>query len=318
MLGGTPEPGGVWTNAGGTVVSNTFDPAVDPSGTFLYTLPGNGVCNDTLATVIIAVNYPPIAGADAQVALCNADEAYLLINALPGASINGTWTDLDNTGALVNGSFNVLGVDPGAYDFMYVVPTAGCPSDTAYVATTVSEPVTVSDTIITCIAADRTYTITFTLSGGVPSTYSVTGVPGTLSSTVPYTFTSVPLLESQSYEIVVTDVNGCAPDTIRGVSGCDYDAPIYVPESFSPNGDGVNDVLVIPGIEGFAGNTVSIFNRWGSEVYKAAGYDNSSVRWDGTSEKVVIPGGLPTGTYYYVVELGDGSEVYKGFIYLNR
>lgn len=318
VLGGTPEPGGVWTNAGGTSVSSTFDPAADPSGTFLYTLPGNGVCNDTLATVIIVVNYPPIAGADAQVALCNADEAYLLISALPGASINGTWTDLDNTGALVNGSFNVLGVDPGAYDFMYVVPTAGCPSDTAYVSTTVSEPVTVSDTIITCIAEDRTYTIAFTLSGGVPSSYSVTGVPGTLTSTAPYIFTSVPLLESQSYEIVVTDVNGCAPDTILGVSGCDYDAPIYVPESFSPNGDGVNDVLVIPGIEGFAGNTVSIFNRWGSEVYKAAGYDNRSVRWDGSSEKVVIPGGLPTGTYYYVVELGDGSEVYKGFIYLNR
>lgn len=63
----------------------------------------------------------------------------------------------------------------------------------------------------------------------MPSLQRVTGVPGTLSSTVPYTFTSVPLLESQSYEIVVTDVNGCAPDTIRGVSGCDYDAPIYVP-----------------------------------------------------------------------------------------
>lgn len=49
---------------------------------------------------------------------------------------------------------------------MYVVPTAGCPSDTAYVALTLTTGMTVSDTIITCIAADRTYTITFTLSGG--------------------------------------------------------------------------------------------------------------------------------------------------------
>ena len=162
------------------------------------------------------------------------------------------------------------------------------------------------------------YAVTLAIAGGDPATYAVTGLEGAIAPGPPYVFTSIPIITSQPFSITVTDANNCGPRVVEGVSPCRFIDEVLVPESFTPNGDNVNDVLIIPGIEGFPRNTISIFNRWGAEVYKAAGYDNRSVVWKGVSDNAMIPGDLPTGTYYYVLELGNGVEPFKGFIYLNR
>lgn len=57
-----------------------------------------------------------------------------------------------------------------------------------------------------------------------------------------------------------------------------------------------------------------IFNRWGGEVYKATGYNNRDTVWDGTTDN----GTAPSGTYFYVLELGEGQDAITGYIYLNR
>ena len=80
---------------------------------------------------------------------------------------------------------------------------------------------------------------------------------------------------------------------------------------FSPNGDGFNDFLVINCIENYPNNTLEIFDRYGNQVYKAIRYDNS---WNGTGKS----GDLPKGTYYYILDLGDGSAIEKGWIQIIR
>lgn len=97
-----------------------------------------------------------------------------------------------------------------------------------------------------------------------------------------------------------------------------YPTPEFsIPEGFSPNNDGVNDVFVIRGLEEFPDNEISILNRWGNVVYKKKGYNSS---WDGTANQGLSFGGdqLPEGTYFYILELGKGVQPVKGFIYLNR
>jgi len=91
----------------------------------------------------------------------------------------------------------------------------------------------------------------------------------------------------------------------------------FIPEGFSPNNDFINDVFVIRGILNFPNNTFTVFNRWGERVFEENGYQNN---WDGTSDSNFNLGGseLPVGTYFYVLDLGDGSDVFKGTIYLNN
>lgn len=76
-------------------------------------------------------------------------------------------------------------------------------------------------------------------------------------------------------------------------------------------------MLKIRGIENYPNNEFSIINRWGNVVYKKSGYDNT---WDGTANTGVNYGTdlLPEGTYFYILDLGDGSKALKGYIYLNR
>ena len=94
------------------------------------------------------------------------------------------------------------------------------------------------------------------------------------------------------------------------------DVNLFIPEVFTPDGDGKNDFFVIKGIEG---RTVSltVFNRWGNKVYQNDAYDNT---WSGTpnvSGLIIGNSKLPQGTYYYVIEFDDGADVpVNGYVVL--
>ncbi len=93
---------------------------------------------------------------------------------------------------------------------------------------------------------------------------------------------------------------------------------VKIPEGFTPDGDGINDNFVIQGIDQYPNAEMIIFNRWGNKVYESTGGYNND--WNGTSNFGLRIGGdkLPIGTYFYVLELGDGSKAVKGFVYLNK
>ena len=100
------------------------------------------------------------------------------------------------------------------------------------------------------------------------------------------------------------------------------DFNFMIPNAFSPNNDGINDYFEILGIEFYENNSISIINRWGNKVYETKGYGISSnpVFWDGKSNTGFRIGNeeLPTGTYYYILDLGDGQKPISGSIYLDR
>ncbi|MCC7332539.1 MAG: gliding motility-associated C-terminal domain-containing protein, partial [Flavobacteriales bacterium] len=151
-----------------------------------------------------------------------------------------------------------------------------------------------------------------TATGG--GTYSWTPSTFLSCSTCPNPVASP---EETTLYTVEVNLNGCiVSDTITVTINSEF----KIPEGFSPNGDGVNDVFEIVGINQFPENKILIVNRWGDKVFEASPYKSD---WDGTSQfGLVIGEKLPTGTYFYVLDLGKkgptGSQEIKGYIYINR
>ena len=81
-----------------------------------------------------------------------------------------------------------------------------------------------------------------------------------------------------------------------------YSAPqnVIIPNTFTPNSDGTNDVWVIKDLQYYPGCTVEIFNRYGQHLYHSLGYSRA---WDG----IYNSRPLPSGTYYYIINLNDGT-----------
>ncbi len=97
-------------------------------------------------------------------------------------------------------------------------------------------------------------------------------------------------------------------------------APFFIPEAFTPNGDNINDYFEILGIELYEGNKLMVMNRWGKKVYEAENYGISStpIFWDGKSNRGGGNDDLPTGTYFYVLDLKNGEPPIAGSVYIDR
>ena len=87
--------------------------------------------------------------------------------------------------------------------------------------------------------------------------------------------------------------------------------PFDVPNTFTPNGDGINDTWLIPNLVKYPDCKVQIFNRYGQVVYESHGYVKP---WDGLFNGKP----LPFGTYYYIIDTGVGGSVSKGYVTLIR
>lgn len=110
---------------------------------------------------------------------------------------------------------------------------------------------------------------------------------------------------------------GQAEDGTLLLSGLDFHTQTIpfikldpLPNIITPNGDGQNEVFVVPGIDAFENASVLIYDRWGKLIYESSSYDA------GTSESTVSQGfsadGFSDGTYFYVVNIDSGECVTQG------
>ncbi|MFT5858719.1 MAG: gliding motility-associated-like protein [Flavobacteriaceae bacterium] len=278
----------------------------------------SATCGSLFDTIYVNVSQAPIATSIALDSLfaCANNSVNLTANAPIYGS--GLWTV--STSALIsNPTANLTSVtlnESGWHQFNWTVTNGSCPSqyDSLFVFHTGNISAYISDSVV-CIE-DGTATLSAdSLISGQFSFWHFTVGSGFISDPLSSTTTVSELENGVNRIIYDVAVNGCPTymDTVTViVSICDGFDPIF-PTVITPNFDGKNDLFVIQHLEIlYPGCQVTIFNRWGSLVFKSTGYADA---WDGTFKGEP----LPMGAYFYKIELKDAeSTVYTGDISIVR
>lgn len=104
-----------------------------------------------------------------------------------------------------------------------------------------------------------------------------------------------------NYSLIVSTQHGCA-DTTKGIIYIDDIGSNYVPNIFSPNGDGVNDNFFIKG-KNIASSSMQIVNRWGTTVCNSS---NALIGWNGINQNNNTI--ADDGVYFYIIEITLGNN----------
>jgi len=284
-----------------------------------------GCTSDTSNTVEIIGDAIPEQGANAGANEIFCPGETITLNAANPFPATGVWTTSDPLVIFddeTNPNTEILPLPSGVYTFYWTLSFATCvnySTDSVAVAL-IATPLAVSDTVnvpfgqtveFDVLPNDSLYAQSYTLQIGTnpKKGNALYAGGGKFRYTPDIGFVGT---DEMTYILCSQDCpEECSETTVVLHVGSESDC--FVPTLFTPNGDGINDILIVPCLETskYPKNRLVIFNEWGAAIYNKSPYDNN---WDGTFNGEA----LAVGTYFYIMDFGDGSTPRRSFLVLER
>lgn len=297
--------------SGGVVDSgiNSLTPTISSPGVYTLTVTNNSNgCETTDTVTVFSDTISPSISISSPPSICPDSSVSLF------ASSNGDTFQWSTSNGEILSADNLLNVDVkggGLYTLMATDSSNGCSSQ---------QSVTVSEIPVSAIiSANPTsgiapLTVEFTNTGVADSSYWNFGNGEVLGDSSNNSSGTIIYEEQGNYEVVLTSFNGGCQTSVKLMIEVIGTSFITVPNVFTPNGDGQNDVFEFI-LQNISELKCVIFNRWGKKVAELT--EPNSV-WDGK-----INGGAEAsdGTYYYILNAnGTDDEEYelKGTVSLIR
>ncbi|MCB9285011.1 MAG: choice-of-anchor L domain-containing protein [Lewinellaceae bacterium] len=306
-----------WTTADGSLLggANTPQPSAGAPGVYLLTVtdPANGCISEDQMTV--TADFPVSLDYTLDPPVCLGYPGFIQFGDVLGGtppyqySISGGFTFSNQTfyGALA----------PGTYDLV-VRDANGCELyEEAILAPGVDVQLDVEREVL--LSLGESYAVQVFVNIDENDIETITWEPGLFLSCDDCLTPIVTPTHSIDYLVTVTTADGCEGEA-RLSFRVKKEANVYVPNVFSPNGDGENDIFMI-----FAGNQVAevknfeVFNRWGESVFQYTNFqpNDPAFGWDGKHRGQ--DANPAVFTWYAEIEMIDGRvELFEGSVALVR
>lgn len=265
-------------------------------------------CLNTTAKDIKVYALPVVAVEDDSLGACAGSDVTFVVKS-PAADAVYSWYAAETGGAALQNGTGYTATVTGTKLYYVNGVQNGCEAEarvkvTAYIIPDVMAPVVTAD-------VPGVYSLGFTWAPVPNATGYVVSTEGGLSWHVPSSGSSgtshvvTGLQPRQTITILVKGIGGCKENVSVAVSATTLSDKVFVPNSFSPNGDGNNDVLMVYG-GAIKELKFMVFNQWGQKVFETAGTGSG---WDGNYNGKP----LPSGVYVYVCRavLTTGQEINK-------
>jgi gliding motility-associated-like protein len=282
----------------------------------------NGLCTAVDTIIITSYEQSSLAEAGEDQTVCGDNAQLEAVNPTIGSgiwsSVNPSVIFADATNYQTTVSNLSLGVDT----LIWTTTNGVCSSVDTVIITSLVQPQAFAGLDTTICELQQPLTIPISITGS--NNWTWTAILGNAvidnDLTLFPSFSSMPLGQN-SFELVAKNGDCAAYDTLNiFVYGNESEfcntKPIFIPEGFSPNGDGSYDVFKILNLNGLNAD-VKIFNRWGILVYSNENYQND---WTGIANQGLVVYGeeLPAGTYFYIIQIEGEAEPRKDYLTLWR
>lgn len=300
-----------WDGPSGPIAGNPVDISEPGNYTVTVTDPVNGCNTNSVITISSDTVAPSITNASSSADSINCANPTVSLNAnATSTNVSYTW---NGPGGYSSTQQNPNGISTaGSYTIVVMDNFNGCTTSSVVTITQGTNPT--AGFTATPVSGNTPLVVDFTntSSGGFNSFGWDFNNGQTSTQTNPQTTYNTP----GTYTVILVGIanNPNCNDTVTGVITVSEDNVLEIPNVFTPNGDGSNEVFYLT-TKGYNDIHMEIFNRWGQRL---AVMDGLKSYWDGKS-----PNGekVPDGTYFYLLKATktDGGEVEKqGFITLIR
>jgi len=286
------------------------------AATYMVTMTDAGGCTGTASITLTA---PPgiTATASGLSPLCFGDrDGSILIEAVNGGSAPYSFSMDGNVFQSIPAGlpFTIANLAAGVYDLV-IRDVNGC-------TTSVAANVVAQEELMLDLGEDRTIKLGDSTLIRAQVNFDIAQLQWTPTlnlSTPDASDSYANPIESTAYRLTAEDANGCSVSDVVMIF-VNKTRSVYIPNVFSPNGDGLNDLFTIFAasdvveIKGFA-----IFDRWGNMLYQKGPFLPNDLQygWDGTFEGREMNAAVYI--YYAEVVFSDGqTEVFKGDVILMR